>query len=390
MGHRKHSRGFSMLEMLISLTIGLVLIGAAVKIFSQGLNTTFVVTQRAEMQQDARAASNLLIKDISMAGAGLPSGGVALVSGGGVSIPKFGCDYNGICYTGPNNNTAKTYPQQTVSGNTVNYLYGIIPGWKGGIQINASAGPTDLITVVYTDSTFRLFDYQVKFNDINGNSVTFTLPTPAPNPLDQAVNNPGVGLQQGDLVLFTNNTGGAAIAEVTAPLGAGGGPSYTVAFANASPLGFNQNAGTSGNLKNAIIQNNNANVGVLLPASSAAATRLWVITYYLDNTNCTPYCLMRQVNGRTPTPVSENVASLQFTYDTYDASGNLLNATGDGGMSATPSISPSLIRRVNIANLSFRSEMQGASAANGNKGYQSLDIQTSVSARNLSFINRYQ
>ena len=383
MRHFNHSssRGYTLLELLISLAVGLIVIGGAVEIFSKGLDTTWVVSQRAEMQQDARAASNLMLKDISLAGAGMPSGGIALVSGGGVQRPKIGCDYNGTCYLGANNNSAVPYPQQTVSGNTVNYLYGIVPGWQSGITINGVAGPTDVITVAYTDSAFLLSDYTVKFNDINGNSVTFTLPSPAPNPLDQPVNNPGVGLQQGDLVLFTNSSGGAAIAEVTSPLGVGGGPSYTVLFGNNSPLLFNQNAGTSGNLDNAIILNNN-NVGVNLSPAVATATRIWIVTYYLDNTNCTPYCLMRQVNGRTPVPVAENVGSMQLTYDTYDSNGNLLNATGDGGMGV--GVSPSLIRRVNLAHLTFRSALQGV------KGYQSLDIATSVSARNLSFINRYQ
>ena len=112
--------------------------------------------------------------------------------------------------------------------------------------MNATAGPTDVITVVYADTTFLLPDYTVKFNDLNGNSVTFTLPAPAPNPLDQAVNNTGVGLQQGDLVLFTSNAGSAyALAEVTAPLGAEAGPSYNVPFGNADSLQFNQNVATS-------------------------------------------------------------------------------------------------------------------------------------------------
>ena len=187
------------------------------------------------------------------------------------------------------------------------------------------------------DTTFLLSDYTVKFNDVNGNSVTFTLPAPAPNPLDQAVNNTGVGLQQGDLVLFTSNTGSAyAMAEVTAPLAAGGGPSYTVAFGNADPLLFNQNAATSNDLKQIATA-----AGIAGPAVGVTATRIWAITYYLDNTTTpgTP-TLMRLVNARKPVPVAENVADLRFTYDTYDSSGNLLNATGDGGMGLTPSDLP--------------------------------------------------
>ena len=371
-------RGFTLVEMLVALALGLIVVGAAVQLFSKSLSATWLVSQRAELQQNARASSNLLTKDISLAGAGLPTGGVALASGTG-SKPIYGCDYTGVCYLGPANTASITYPNQVVSGNTINYMYGVIPGWKRGVTINAAAGATDVITVIYADTTFLLSDYTVKFNDVNGNSVTFTLPSPAPNPLDQAVNNTGVGLQQGDLVLFSSSAGsGYAIAEVTAPLGAGGGPSYTVSFANNDPLLFNQNAATSNDLKQIATA-----AGTAGPAVGVTAIRMWAITYYVDNTTGTP-TLMRLVNARKPVPVAENVADLRFTYDTYDNNGVLLNATGDGGMGLATPISPNQIRTINLAHLTVRSQLQGQS------GYQSMDMQTSVSARNMSFNDRYK
>jgi prepilin-type N-terminal cleavage/methylation domain-containing protein len=177
-------RGFTLIEMMVSLAVGLILVGSAVQLFSRGMNATWLVSQRAELQQNARASSNILNKDLSLAGAGLPTGGLALASGTG-SKPIYGCDYTGVCYLGPANSASIAYPNQVVSGNTINYLYGVIPGWKKGVTVNAAAGPSDVITVVYADTTFLLSDYTVKFNDLNGNSVTFTLPSPAPNPLDQ-------------------------------------------------------------------------------------------------------------------------------------------------------------------------------------------------------------
>ena len=125
--------------------------------------------------------------------------------------------------------------------------------------------------------------------------------------------------------------------------------------------------------------------GIAGPAVGVTATRIWAITYYLDNT-ATPGTptLMRLVNARVPVPVAENVADLRFTYDTYDSTGNLLNATGDGGMGLATPISPSLIRTINLAHLTIRSQLRGK------EGYQSMDIQTSVSARNMSFSDRYK
>jgi hypothetical protein len=381
---RNSSYGYSLVELMISLAIGLAVLGAAVSLFSKSIDGTWTISQRAEMQQDARATSNILTKDISLAGAGMPPGGLGLVSGG--LAPRYGCDYNGTCYLGPNNNTAINFPTQLVGVNVINYLYSAIPGWRRGVTINAGAGASDVITVVYADTAFLLPDYHVATADINGNSLQFTLPNPAPNPLDQAVNNPGVGLQRGDLVLFTTTSGGTALGEVTANVPAGAGP-YVVAFASGSPLLVNQNAGTSGNFRLAILGNSATNVGFnkdLTALIGLTATRIWMITYYIDKTGTNP-TLMRQVNARIPVPVAENVADLRFTYDTYDDNGNLLNATGDGGMGNPTPIAPSSIRRINMTHLTFRSQLPG-----GKNGYQSLDMQTSISARNMSFIDRYK
>ena len=375
-------KGFTLVEMLIALTLGLVVIGAAVQLFSRALSATWIVSQRAELQQNARASSNLLIKDISLAGAGLPTGGVALASGT-ASKPRYGCDYTGKCYLGPANSSSMTYPTQTdaTTGNTINYLYGVIPGWQQGVTVNTPPGSTDVITVVYADTSLLLGDYTVKFNDLNGNSVTFTLPLPGPNPLDQGVNNTGVGLQQGDLVLFSSNAGTAyGVAEVTAALGAGAGPSYNVSFSNADSLLFNQNAATSNALKQIA-----TTAGIAGTAVGVTAIRIWPITYYLDKTtNPGTPTLMRLVNARAPVPVAENVVDLRFTYDTYDSIGNLLNATGDGGLGLVIPVSPSQIRTINLAHLTIRSQLPGQS------GYQSMDMQTSVSARNMSFSDRYK
>src|SRR5271156_5658382 len=92
----KRESGFSLLEMLIAITLGTAVLGAAVQIYIQGLSATWTVTQRAEMQEDFRAASNILTKDLSLAGAGLGNGAeIALPS---KSTPQYGCDQTLKCY----------------------------------------------------------------------------------------------------------------------------------------------------------------------------------------------------------------------------------------------------------------------------------------------------
>ncbi|HUK26165.1 MAG TPA: prepilin-type N-terminal cleavage/methylation domain-containing protein [Terriglobales bacterium] len=369
----KHSSGFTMIELLVSLALGMIVVAAAVQLFSSGLKATFTVSQRAEMQQDIRAAQNMMTADIGLAGAGMPSGGLALESGGG-KTPRYGCDQSGKCYLGTSNSSAISFPS--------NYLYGIIPGNDKGIAINASQGATDIITLDYVDTTLALNCYQVTFVNANGTQVKFSLPTtPLPgcsNSTTQAVTDSGVGLTAGDVVMFTYGSN-VAVAEVSSA--SGSSSPYTVNFNDSDPMYLQQSTATLGDIKQ--VANN---VGSI--STNTVAQRVLVITYYLDQvsdptglTGATPR-LMKQVSGHTPIPLAENVAYLQFTYDTYDSNGNLLVATNDAG--ASQGVSPSMIRNVNIAHMTLRSQIQGTS------GYQGFDVSTSVSARNLTYSNRYQ
>src|SRR2546429_7593998 len=69
-------RGFSLLELMIASAVGLVVIAAMTSLFKIGMDATFTVTQRAETQQNMRAAVELMTQDISLAGSGRPSGGL--------------------------------------------------------------------------------------------------------------------------------------------------------------------------------------------------------------------------------------------------------------------------------------------------------------------------
>ena len=99
----KSQRGFSLLEMLVASSIGLIAIMAMTQLFNMGMNATLTVTQRADTQENMRAGIELMTKDISMAGAGLPSGGLQLATADGAS--KVACNQAGTCYV-----TADTYP----------------------------------------------------------------------------------------------------------------------------------------------------------------------------------------------------------------------------------------------------------------------------------------
>src|SRR5579864_4570946 len=118
MQKQKSDRGFTLLELMVSMSLGLIVMAAMASLFRTGLNSTMLVTQRAETQQNMRAAIDLIVKDISLAGAGLPSGGLQLPTGPGTTAAKFGCDQGGTCHVVNFN-----YP-------TGNYMYAIIPGFS--------------------------------------------------------------------------------------------------------------------------------------------------------------------------------------------------------------------------------------------------------------------
>jgi len=402
------SRGFSLIELLMALALGLVVTGAAVKLYSTGVDATWVIQQRAELQQDLRGSESMLLKDISLAGAGMtgvPGDSVALPNS---VAPIYGCSAGPVCAP----NGAINYP--CVGAGCVPTLYPIMPGFGRGIIPPGSTTASDIITITYSDTNLPMSCYSgatnvnpLKFNG-TGNVLTFMAP-PNPPPSScilppglaypTALNNTVNGLLPGDIILIgptVNNL--VAVGEVTAvagPLGAptpcagnpcAGGSTYTVTFANADTLNLNQSG------QNNDLTKLNPAAGVGGPLASVPITRILVITYYLKNwvdaSGHTTTILYRQVNGQPAVPLADNVANMQFTYDTYDTSGNLLNATGDGGEAA--GTSPNLIRKINIIHLTVHGQLYGVKTSlMATQGFQSFDLQTSISARNMSYNQRY-
>jgi prepilin-type N-terminal cleavage/methylation domain-containing protein len=387
MNHRstKRESGFSLLEMVVSLALGSIVLGAAVQIYIQGVQATWTTTQREEMQQDFRAASNLLTKDLSLAGAGLnPGTAIALPS---AVTPVYGCDQTGTCYI---NGGSVQYPKQ----GTTPYLYGLLPGYNAGPILLASQGPTDIVTVAYTDSNFFLNCYTATISAVG--VVTFAppsgfttwaatgcLPTGTALTAPQAVNDAAVGLTAGDLVYFPSLNGTPIVAEVTGAPTLVSANTYTVPFANSDVLHMNQTSGGKG-----------LN-GVAVTGTGTSPVRLLVISYYINNTVAPPR-LMRQVDGHTPIPAAENVVYMKLTYDLFNDATNTPavgcenpGASGDVCVSGSSSgLIPNQITKINVQNMAMDSSLYGSQFGQGN-GYQRLDLQTSVCARNLTYANNF-
>jgi type II secretory pathway pseudopilin PulG len=373
---RKHNteRGFSLLELMIASILGLLVMGAMVSLFRTGMSTTFVVAQRAETQQNMRAAVDLMVKDINMAGAGITNGvQLPLFASNGTppSLAKYGCDQTGTCYV-----PTHTYP--TAPNN--NYLYGIVPGFNNGVQgnavINSAPGKVnDSITVVYADYNFPLSQYIITFPLNPDGTQVNVCANPNFNPAPPAINS-AAGLKVGDLILLNGTNSKTAVGEIT------GLTATSISFANLDPLNMN----FSGNNYTNNIYSISGGAGTTTPCSVAAlqatAYRLFAVTYYLTvpNNGQLPR-LMRQVNGLPPVPVADNIINLQFAYDVYDQSSTQLWANrpdplGNGN-------SPNLIQKVNLSLLAD-------SVTQGGNRSQNMSLATSVSARNMTFRNPYQ
>ncbi|MFY9742885.1 MAG: prepilin-type N-terminal cleavage/methylation domain-containing protein [Candidatus Sulfotelmatobacter sp.] len=384
------SRGFTFIEMMISAAIGLAMVAAAAQLYSKALTVNLVTSQRAQLQQDFRAAANLLQRDISMAGAGalgqqgLSTSAVGLPASTG-TLPVYPCTALTTCdYV---NSLPVTYPVNP-TGSTIPYLYSIIPGYDLGITVNAAQGPTDIITVVSADPTISLNCYSGTMNSA-GTAVTFQLPTTLPSTcvLPTSVVTPAplnaaapVGLQIGDMVLFGSNAVGVVTGTVTtcAPSSVAYSACYLVPFAGPGedPGHVNQPAATSGSL------------GQYKSAATPSAVRLQMVTYYLAIPPSTGLpTLMRIQNGQVPAPVAENVVYLKFSYDVNNGGTIETNQT-----SLPTGTTPAMITKVNILHMSMRSQGRDGwskSALAQYGGYEGFDLQTSIAARNLTSQQEY-
>jgi hypothetical protein len=350
-------------------------------LFRQAMTALFTVTQRAETQDNMRAAIELMTKDIGLAGAGLPSDGLQMATANGAT--KVACNQGGTCYV-----LGDVYPDSGTG--VINYMYGILPGFSKGVEggaviTNAPTATNDSITSIYCDYNFPLTNFTFAFTSATQANVSLVNAGVTPNNILA----PG-GLVLGDLLLFVVSTPGngagnqgnalgqtaTAVGEITGLPAPSSGPQGTLAvnFAAGDALNVNQTGANS--------------LAALAAADVAGTTlsacRLYAVTYFLQvppagGTVQVPR-LMRQVNGGNAIPVADNIINVQFSYDVINTQTGTINANVSNPIAA--GLSPALIQKVNIWVL-------GESMYTDKTRSQSMYLASSVSARNMSFCNSY-
>ncbi len=370
-------QGFTLVELLIAMAVTLIVLAAAVLVFQKSMNASYAVTQRAEMQENARVAINEIMHDLNVAGTSIPPGGIGVPSGG-VPVSRFGCD------------TSTCYITNNTFGNNVMYM--VTPSIAGGPRVINSAIVTDAITMIAVDPNLDWSGFPVDASGACGGSAGSTMVTNGsgltmPTAVTPLLGDPAVGLNLGD-VLLLQNLNGRAVGVVTGFNSA----ARTITFANGDPLNINQTAATTGNIARL------ANA----PFPPAAATqypcitvsRLNMVTYFIQSLDANNQPLpvgttigvadsrlMRQLGARAPVPVAEHIENLQVSYDVFDD--NTATATANIKTFVAPR-TPQQIRKINIA-VTVR-----APRVNFANQFDRVSFSTSVSPRNLSYYDRYQ
>ena len=336
---RSSESGFTLVEFLVASGAALILVAGTFTFLGNVFSSGTTMRQVMDTQQKIRVALNEIAREVVRAGTGMPSSGIAIPNGNNSqSIARGGAGANLGNLTTPNNVLAILSPGD-------------------GVGPTIAGVATDAITIVTVDQSSP----GCNIDDI----------TPSGSQVDW-VEDISAGVNQlfvGDFLLFTN-VNASVFGQITNIQTNGNNNSSN--FANSDPMNFNQPSAANGNI------NSLANAGNPVTFPPTTATRVKVITYYLDNSDTAHPKLMRQINSETVQLVAEDIYNLQFAYDLFDYDTN----TPTTNQATTNS--PNQIRAVSVA-----IEGRSTEVNRQTNDYYSFGLTSKVNVRNSTFRNRY-
>jgi prepilin-type N-terminal cleavage/methylation domain-containing protein len=367
---REH--GFTLTELLVSTTIMLVVTGAALTTFRNALNINDSASQLADANQNLRAGTNQLVRDVMMAGRIIGPEGVNLPQGAGT-----------VAFNRPGpNGTTLTFTLVVDSQNTLN-LPDLSTGYQMGPVINGSA--TDMLTIMTVDEFMPTLITPPAAPATPGmtegtlapDSSGITLPLNSVWLTGDTVNDTPA-IQVGDLVFFKSATTNAM---------------QYVTRKDTTHIYFENNVNDWFKFN----QRGVPTVPMFQMKGTADQTVAWttkvtcfralMITYYVDNitTPGTPR-LTRVVNHFTPQALAGVVEDLDLTYDLVDG---IYNPAAITSLPYTDIIhnvtyNSNQIRKVNI-HVGVRSEV----LSKPSQDYVRNHISTAVDVRSLASVTRY-
>lgn len=389
--------GFTLLELMIGMAVTMIVLYAGVEAFRDASQANQMVSDNADMADNLRTGLGMIQTDLQQAGSGIPTGGIPIPFTSNNATPT-------PCGTTPAINRPKlggttTFPPCNGT------LPAVEPGYELGPPITAPdattgtvANPgsiTDEITVVYVDN-LGLDSKPINATPttspsnpgcpngslmLSGTTLTATFDGTTLNSSGgyNCVNflQNGITINPGDLIMFSNTLGQAILA-VTSVNG------QTLTFAKGDAFGLNGRTEHGGTIN--YLQTNTASnctgSGASACFANTMATRVWMVTYYLDNVTSPPYVrLIRQVGLNAPTPVGETLENLQFTYNFVD--GNL-NPANQPSVPAGDSESQIMAVNVLLAARSTYERRAGTTVR-----FSRDNLWTQVSIRGNAYTNPY-
>jgi prepilin-type N-terminal cleavage/methylation domain-containing protein len=393
-------KGFTFIEVLVAIAVLALVVAATLGTLTNSLHATEAVGLMADTQQNLRAGLNDMVRDLLQAGEGIPLGGITLPNTGGTSaVQRPGPGTPGISF-GTFNTTWTALPAITT-------------GYQLGPTTATSGVGSDMVTALYADTTLVdtnghwLNEFPIFLSAGAGTAgCAASNPTPAPagsivttgstttitfDPSCIVINNGNTGLSPGDLILLQNNNtlgDGSITGTDTATSDSSGHmvllcvssvdvAANSITFSPADPFGLNASGATSGTTAQIQSPPNSGNY------PTTTATRVWMITYFIDNSNPSRPELMRQVNLKQPQAVGEVIENMQIFYDILNAGSNPVTVTA-GQENPTDAQLPD-IRDAYII-LYARSENPYSQTGS----YFRNNLETVVSIRGLDFYNEFQ
>lgn len=139
------NRGFSLVELMIAMTITLILMGLATTLFAGALGTRSRESRKTDAITSARAALSAISREVSNSGYGLTSNGIVTTDSGAQQI-HFRANLYNEDYTTDSVGEDVTYFFDSVTQSIVRYDPNTTPS-------------TSVIVNRISDVTFSYFDY---------------------------------------------------------------------------------------------------------------------------------------------------------------------------------------------------------------------------------------
>jgi len=396
----KRQSGFTLIETLVAMTLMLIVVAAVMGALTDATHATEFVSLMADTQENLRAGMNYIVRDIMQAGSGIPQSGITIPNTGGSSPTS-----------------AVTRPPTGFGNfpNTWTVLPAIAAGYQAGATTTTSGVATDMVTMLYADTS--LVDSNGNWLNkypIKGTSGTAGCAAANPNPAPQGtittagsgssttvtiafdtscivVNNGNTGLQPGDLIMLQNNNTTGSVSQTSSDASVDNSTAgavclmtissvnkaaNSITFSTGDAFGLNTSGQTHGTISN-----------IESPAGSGTfpvttATRVWMVTYYVDNSNASRPQLMRQVNLNAAKAVGDEVEHLQVFYD-------ILNA-GSSPVTVTAEVeNPTLAQLPYIRDAYIILYARSDSKFSLSNNYVRNNLETVVSIRGMDFYNEF-